>query len=119
MGMHHSAYHFYGMHVPRDQWQEDHAYGEGERLGGIVRELGLGDKAVGVGWLAAGDYDRDMLFMCIDIKNLSIAVKLGEFRLSPTMPVLESWTGMLKTLAVHAGYTGLAAPAWITVPDCS
>lgn len=120
MGSYHSAYHFYGMHVPDEQWTESHAYGEGERLGEIIKRLGLGSASVGVGWLAAGDYDRDMLFLCIDVKGLSAEVRLGEYRLSPSqIPDTFNWNTALRMVADEAGYEGLLQPGWVTVPDLS
>lgn len=119
MGMQYSAYHFYGVHVPNQQWQVDHAWGEGERVSKVIRDLDLGDKSAKVGWLAAGGYDRDMLFLLIDIEGLDAEVKPGEFRLSPNRDTPLNWDLALRMVADAAGYTGLSSPGWITVPDVS
>jgi hypothetical protein len=115
-----SAYHFYGVHVPSEQWAKGYyAWSEGERLDPIIKDLGLGDGSVSVGYLCAGDYDRNMLFLCVDIQGLGFEVRLGEYRVSPQLPAEVNWNMALRMVADTAGYTGLADPAWITVPDLS
>lgn len=100
MGMDYSAYHFYGVHVPREQWVGGYnAWSEGERLDPVIKDLGLGDGSVSVGWITAGDYDRDMLFLCVDIKGLDFEVRLGEYRASPQLPAEVNWNMALRLVA--------------------
>lgn len=116
--MHYTAFHFYGMHVPASQYKGRHVYDEAERLDALIQDLALGDKSTGVGHITAGAYDRDMLFLCIDIYGLDADVELGSFRTSAIdIGVRSEWDKALKILADAAGYKGLMQPNWITVPD--
>lgn len=119
MGMYYSTYNVYGVHVPQDQWVEGWAPHEGERLSPIIKELGIGNKSIRVSWLSAGDYDRDMLFICMDITGMESQVEMGEYRLNPTIPDMGNWDIALRTVAEAAGYQDLGPCGWITVPDCS
>lgn len=121
MGFTTSAYAFYGIHIPSDQWAElsNQAYEEGERLDPIIRDV-FKDADPGtpkVGHLAAGRYDDDMLFIGIDTGD-SWEVGLGEYRVSLTPAAIpRSWDTALRAVANAAGYTGLEQPGWITVPS--
>lgn len=120
MGFVHGTYHFYGAHVPREWWSETHPWDEATRVTSLVQDLGVGDKSVQLGALSAGDYDRDMLFLTVRVNGLSLQVGLGEFRLSPQLPVQHQWDTALRILAAEAGYPpGKLVCGWITVPDCS
>lgn len=120
MGMYHSAYHFYGAHIPSEQWKEGHAWAEGERLGPIIARLGIGDDSIRLGHLAAGDYDRDMLFLVAGARDHRSVVPLGEFRLSSNADVSPMWNSALTLLAAAADYdTAELSIGWITVPDLS
>jgi hypothetical protein len=120
MGMIYSTYHFYGAHVPADEWYCDHAWFEADRLRGVLKSLGLKDSTASLGVLTAGNYDRDMLFLIIRIKELSPVVQLGEFRLSQQLPVLPQWDRALSLAATAADYDpSKLVFGWVTVPDCS
>lgn len=119
MGYFYSAYHFYGVHVPEDQWAEaGPASEEGERIDGVIRDLGFRTSGTKVGHLSAGKYDQDMFFLLIDIDGLDVEVELGEYRVSLTPAAIpREWDQALSAVAKAAGYTGLARPGWITVPS--
>lgn len=118
MGTSTSAYHFYGMHVPNAEWTDGWASGEGERVDKVVKLLGA--EAASVGHLTAGDYDLDMLFLCIDQTGVSIEVNLGTFRLvRGTELAAVGWDTRLRRVAEAMGYVNVSEPGWITVPDVS
>lgn len=116
MGMDHSTYFAYGVHIPISEY----AWEETERLD---KELTpLADQCPDVGYLTAGDYDADRLFLV----TKSDEVKLGTFEhVTPntvTPEQIADWNRQLAT-AVHAlGYADLPdldAPGWLCVPDVS
>lgn len=118
MGYTTSAYHFYGVHVPDDQWTEGYAEAEGGRLDDVIKSLGFGSKSAKVSHLTAGRYDQHMLFLLIDIDGLDVEVELGSYRMSmPPEAVPSDWNLALSVVASEAGYSGLLAPRWITVPS--
>ena len=118
MGFSYSAYHFYGVHVPQDQWTESYAAAEGDRISGVIRDLGFSTRGTKVGHLSAGKYDEDMFFLLIDIQWLDAEVELGEYRVSmPPASIPREWDKALAQVASAAGYSGLAKPGWITVPS--
>jgi hypothetical protein len=120
MGFSYGAYFVYGVHVPADRFPDRHVWAEAERLDGVIRELGHLTNSFGLSHLTAGDYDRDMLFLCIDIPGVDSEVSLGSFsRAMPTAAVPKVWDDALKLLARAAGYGDLGEPAWTVVPDCS
>jgi hypothetical protein len=103
MGMHHSTYFAYGFEIPTTSTDKlDAALADGP-----------------VGYLHAGDYDRDMTFLVTSCTE----VKLGDHRKvkpeSFTKPEIEEWNQALAAaaarLGVHAGYE----PGWFVVPDLS
>lgn len=117
MGMSTSAYHFYGVNVPADQWLERWASAEGERLD--VAISAVKDQAPEVGWLSAGDYDRDMLFLCIRQEGVSAEVPLGEFLVGGSRAEDLGWDAQLLAVVQSMGYRQTGIPGWITVPDVS
>lgn len=118
MGMSTSAYHFYGVNVPADQWLERWASAEGERLD--VAISAVKDQAPDVGWLTAGGYDRDMLFLCIRQEGVSTEVELGTFKVvRPSVSPDPGWDAQLLAVVQSMGYRQTGAPGWITVPDVS
>lgn len=118
MGYFYSAYHFYGVHVPKSQWIEDYAAAEGDRISGVISDLGFRTSGTKVGHLSAGKYDQDMFFLLIDIEGLDAEVELGEYRVSmPPASIPREWDKALAMVASAAGYSGLGNPSWITVPS--
>jgi hypothetical protein len=103
MGMYHSTYFAYGFQIPDTNPQR-------------LEDADLGE---GVGYLLAGDYDRDMTFLvteCID-------VQLGDHRkVTPDsfqQPEIEAWNTALTEAAARLGvHTGFE-PGWFVVPDLS
>lgn len=116
MGYYQSAYAFYGIHIPSDQWTEGYAGAEGEKIDSILRALG--NKVKYVGHLSAGQYDNDRLFLVASHKDESLEVELGEYRRF-TADVHEHWALELVCVAQAMGYTDLEEPSWIVVPDLS
>lgn len=120
MGYTTSAYAFYGIHVPEDQWAEAFtAYEEGDRLDPIIRDVfkDAGPGTPKVCHLSAGKYDQDMFFIGIDTGD-HWEVELGQYRVSLAPAAIpREWDQALAAVAKAAGYTGLARPGWITVPS--
>ena len=119
MGYRTSAYHFYGIHVPADQWvEDDHPVAEGERIDMIVRALA--QDARDIGYVTAGDYDRDMLFLVASGDDDDLEVELGTFRcVSGDQAARPEWDHRLRRVADAMGYELPGEPGWITVPDLS
>lgn len=114
MGIQYGACHFYGVHVPSEQWAEG-VDDEGDRIDSVVRSLGLGDGSVSVGQVTAGRYDQHMLFLCIRVDGVDTDIELGEYRISRTGALDPAWDEALRMVAGGMGYEGLAKPGWITV----
>ena len=76
MGMWHSTYFFYGVHVPGDQY-DGHAWTECERLDKVI--AGLGAAAGPVGHISAGNGDQDELFLSVVPDGENAEVELGSF----------------------------------------
>lgn len=123
MGYTTSAYHFYGIRIPEDQWTEAYAALEGERLDSMIHDVNkiaeLNGHSVRLGTLTAGQYDQHMLFVGVR-GGLSWEVNLGTYqyvRVFGSVP--DEWDVMLKLLAAFAKYNGntIHAPGWITVPS--
>lgn len=122
--MYYSAYAFFGIHVPRDQWEQPSGTvrAESDRLDLILSAArAKDDRLKDVGHLSAGGYDQDMLFLCASGKDQGIEASLGTYRRFsfPDVETARIWIEGLQVLALEAGYSGLEAPAWIAVPDLS
>ena len=122
MGYDTSAYAFYGVHIPREQWGDPHAGGEPDRVQEVLSANSLA--VPDVGYLMAGDYDRDMLFLTADVTpNEDVEVRLGTFRrFEPASSHrLMKLTDQLNEAVKLLGYDilELDAPAYIAVPDYS
>jgi hypothetical protein len=116
MGFDHSTYAFVGVHVPSDQY-EGHASEEAERLDVVINnDPRL--KELGVGHIYAGDYDRDELFLCWVPEGTGCEVQLGEWKAFEQQIPMKAFLALMH-LGVAAGYTGLAEPAFLVVPDMS
>lgn len=120
MGIFHTTYFFYGVHVPREKYVTDRQYRETEFLDGVIRTIP--DRRNILGHVTAGDYDSDELFLCASPKDDDIETELGTFKVvqshTRAMEVTE-WDRLLAQLIEKAGYEGLDEPGWIVVPDAS
>lgn len=117
MGFSHSTYHAYGVHVPADQYRTGYIQSECEWLDAVIRHTdGLDNRLLG--YLSAGDYDRDQLFLTASENGESLEVKLGSFLVLSEVDVTGR-AEAVKALAEAAGYKGLAEPGWLVIPDCS
>ena len=117
MGMDHSTYHAFGVHVPEAQYQTGHIQSEGEWLDAVIRHAeGLDNRLLG--YLTAGDYDRDMLFLTASEDGEHLETELGKFSVLSHVDT-EGRADVIKALAEAAGYTGLAEPGWLVIPDVS
>ena len=104
MGMYHSTYFAYGFQIPDTDSD--------------VLEEALKD-ITSVGYLKAGDYDRDMTFLTTEC----IEVDLGDHRkVKPNAfeaPEVEAWNAALTEAAARLGVTSGFEPGWFVVPDLS
>lgn len=117
MGFTHSTYHGFGVHVPASQYQTGHIQSETEWLDAVIKHTkGLPPGLLG--HLSAGDYDRDQLFLIASTRDETLEVALGTFMVLSEVDVTGR-AEAIKTLAEAAGYSGLAEPGWLVVPDCS
>ena len=124
MGYTTTAYAFYGVYIPREQWP----YGSrhlNDETGRIDAVLKANKGAVpDVGHLEAGKYDEDMLFLTADVtpgENLEVALgSFKRFEAANSVRLMEL-TGQLRKAALLLGYNvyGLESPGYISVPDCS
>lgn len=117
MGFSHSTYQGFGMHVPKAQYQSGHIQSEGQWLDAVIRHTPDLDNRL-LGHLSAGDYDKDELFLIASEPDEDLEVSLGSFMVTSEVDV-EGRAEALKALAEAAGYSGLAEPGWLIIPDCS
>ncbi|KAB7850180.1 hypothetical protein [Streptomyces mobaraensis] len=111
MGMHHSTYFAYGLHVTIDA----HPWEEAER---VEAELArLNDRCPDVHHLAAGDYDNDQFFLVTRCTE----VTPGQFEhiTATTVPAERQadWNRQLGEAAEALGYSRITEPGWLVVPD--
>lgn len=118
MGMYTSAYHFYGVHVPKDQWSQDWAAAEGELIDTALQAVS--DLAPDVRYITAGNYDQDMLFLAIHQPGIPTEVPVGEFVKITERNVRNlGWDAQLWAVIQAMGYKDIDVPGWIFVPDVS
>jgi hypothetical protein len=103
MGMYHSTYFAYGVQIPDVDPEQ-------------IEETDLGE---GIGYLLAGDYDRDMTFLTTQCKE----VDLGEYaHVTPNTVTDEQraiWNVALRKAATRLGIEPKSEPGWFVVPDLS
>ncbi|MFC8704135.1 hypothetical protein ACFUIV_18365 [Streptomyces anulatus] len=103
MGMYHSTYFAYGFQIP-------------DTDPGVLEDTNLGE---GVGFLQAGNYDRDRTFLVTQCTE----VRLGDHRKvkpeSFQAAEIEKWNAALTEAAARLGVLTGFEPGWIVVPDMS
>lgn len=114
MGYYQSTYFAYGLRIP----VEGPAWKETDRLDKELPKLK--DRCPDVGHLAAGDYDRDMVFLVTDSQE----IELGSYGWANTATAEQraNWDTQLAHAVLALGYSelpDLAAPGWLCVPDLS
>lgn len=113
MGMYHSTYFAYGIHIPTDRpaWEEsERAETELAKIKGQCPD---------VGHLEAGDYDRDMFFLTTKCTSVDLG---GYEHVTPQTATAEQyadWDRQLIGAAMALGYKDTSAPGWFVVPDLS
>jgi hypothetical protein len=117
MGFSHSTYHAFGVHVPRAMYTTGSIAEEGEWLHAVINHTEGLDRRF-LGYLPAGDYDRDELFLTASSPGETLEVELGSFMTLAEVDVTGR-AEAIKALADAAGYTGLAEPGWLVIPDVS
>lgn len=117
MGFSHSTYHAFGVHVPQDQFQTDEFAQETAWLDAVINHTEGLDSSL-LGYLSAGDYDRDELFLIASEPGERLEAKLGTFRVLSEVDVTGR-AEAIKALAEAAGYRITTEPGWMVIPDCS
>jgi len=108
MSMDHTTYVFYGVHVPRDQYEGFHIWEESERLDKVINEFGVKY----LGHLTAGRYDQDELYL---VAGDAREVTPGNPWLMDAYTVSPDTMQALYALAAKAGYGGLGVTGWMVV----
>ena len=118
MGMYHSTYFAYGVHIPLPD--DVHPWAENDRLDEQLRTLR--EQCPDVGYLSAGNYDADELFLTTQCDEVALGTYKHVTPETVTAEQLADWNRQLAA-AVHAlGYgdlPGLGQPGWLCVPDLS
>jgi len=107
MGMYHSSYLAYGFQIPDTDPEELEEALKGQR------------DTHRVGYLHAGDYDRDKTFLTTECHS----VDLGDFKVitadSFQRYEIPAWNAALHEAAVKLGHSEHPEPGWLLVPDLS
>jgi len=109
MGMYHSTYFAYGARIPDT---------DSEVMQTVLRAL-KDQHGSSVGYLHAGDYDRDMTFLVTKCEE----VNLGDVKtVTPQMAAPDqyaAWDTQIRQAADALGTAPLHEPGWLVVPDLS
>ena len=107
MGMYHSTYFAYGIHIPDTDSE--------------VLEETLKDQPEShrVGYLHAGDYDRDMTFLVTECKEVDLGDVETVTPQSFTRYERTAWDTALREAAQKLGISDVPEPGWFVVPDLS
>lgn len=117
MGMYHTTYFAYGIHVPLIEGR--YAWAEAEHCD--ITLLQHKEQFPDVRYLTAGDYDEDCLFITTQCR----AVEYGEWvHVTPqthTGVQLAEWNRQLCAAVEALGYgdRDVSAPGWLCVADLS
>ena len=113
MGMYHSTYFAYGVHV------DVSPYAEAERL---EEEMPQHKGQIpDVGYLMAGAYDQDQLFLTTACTEVDLGKWEHVTPQSHTAEQLATWNRQLSDAVDLLGYgdRAVSAPGWLCVPDLS
>lgn len=114
MGMYHETYFAFGAKINDNAYSVMSLIEEFEGGGRYNQLLG----AHGVGWLMAGNYDNDRLFLTTYCES----VDLGKYvRVDPGLMEHRKtdWTRNLQVVAKEIGVELLEEPSWFVIPDLS
>lgn len=113
MGFSHSTYFAYGIHIPTNRpagYEADHTEDTLPTVKATCPD---------VGYLQAGDYDREMFFLVTHCEEID----LGKFEhVTPDRITAEQradWDRQLAAAAQSLGYDNASAPGWLAIPDMS
>jgi hypothetical protein len=114
MGIDYTTYAFYGVHIPKELWTERDAGSEADLVQALLEEnsLSLAD----VGYMQAGSYDDDMLFLVAGGATESELGSFGRFDLDMGARRAR-FDGLLSLLVSAMGYdtSKLDPPSYISV----
>jgi len=112
MGMQHSTYFAFGAKIAQDAYAVDW---EELEPGGIWHPTLM---AYDVGFLMAGDYDRDMMFLTSYCKRVEPGwyERINAFEIN--IQVLGCQHN-LRSVAAEIGHPLIEEPSWFVVPDLS
>lgn len=117
MGMYHSTYFAYGIHVPliegRLPWEES------EHCEAALAQHK--DQLPHVRFLTAGDYDADRLFLTTQCKTVEYGEWMHVTRESHDPALIAEWDRQLTAAVDALGYSDrwVSAPGWLCIPDLS
>ncbi|MFF4751809.1 hypothetical protein [Streptomyces sp. NPDC001270] len=118
MGMYYSTYFAYGVHIPLPN--DVHTWAENDRIDEKLRTLK--EQCPDVGYLSAGNYDADRLFLTTQCDEVDLGTYKHVTPETVTAEQLAEWNRQLAVAVDALGYgtlPDLAGPGWICVPDLS
>jgi hypothetical protein len=117
MGMYHTTYFAYGVHVAllpgRLPWEES------EHCEAVLAQHK--DQLSHVRFLTAGDYDADQLFLTTRCQRVEYGEWMHVTTESPEPALIQVWDRQLSDAVDLLGYgdRAVSAPGWLCVPDLS
>lgn len=117
MGMYHTTYFAYGVHVSLVEGR--YAWAEAEHCEAGLRQHK--DQLPDVRFLTAGDYDNDQLFLTTECNTVEYGEWMHVTPQSHTAEQLAAWDRQLSDAVDLLGYgdRAVSAPGWLCVPDLS
>jgi len=117
MGMYHSTYFAYGVHVPPIEGK--YAWAEAEHVEAELPQHK--EQSPDVGYLTAGDYDEDFLFLTTECTEVDLGQWEHVTPQSHTPERLADWDRQLAAAVEALGYSDrdVSAPGWLCIPDLS
>lgn len=112
--MYHSAYFAFGAKIAENAYDSGIDFEEFEGGGRWNATLFSYD----VGWLMAGNYDRDKLFLTTYCESVDLGsyARVDPFSLGHQE---NDWKHNLQMVADECGFELLEEPAWFFIPDLS